>query len=173
MFWYKKPKYILLIKIYNLLRNIYKAPRIISKDYHDITVSFEEVYTSNTNTSLLFNNVDIKNDQRINLAVKSNFDIDLLIESIPKVLVSEKCFTKETKELILNLAYIYRIDNLNMQGLVRNSLNERGLIDKNELSKSARNYFQFENNGRLPTLIYNKQPDYLKTPVGSDSKLAN
>ena len=59
-----------------------------------------------------------------------------------------------------------------MQGLVRNALNERGLIDKNELSKSARNYFQFENNGRLPTLIYNKQPEYLKTPVGSDSKLA-
>ena len=59
-----------------------------------------------------------------------------------------------------------------MQGLVRNSLNERGLIDKNELRKSARNHFQFENNGKLPTLIYNKQPEYLKTPLGSDSKLA-
>ena len=59
-----------------------------------------------------------------------------------------------------------------MQGLVRNSLNERGMIDKNELRKSARNFYQFENNGRLPTLIYNKQPDYLKTPLGADSKLA-
>ncbi len=157
---------------YEKLKSLYKAPRIQARDYQDITMPFSDVYTSNTNTSLLFDNRDIRNDQRVNLAVKSNFDIDLLIESIPKVLVNEKCFTKETKELILNLAYIYRIDNLNMQGLVRNSLNERGLIDKNELSKSARNYFQFENNGRLPTLIYNKQPEYLKTPIGSDSKLA-
>ena len=59
-----------------------------------------------------------------------------------------------------------------MQGLVRNSLNERGLIDKNELRKSSRNFYQFENNGRLPTLIYNRQPEYLKTPLGNDSKLS-
>ena len=98
--------------------------------------------------------------------------MDLLISSIPKRLVSSKCFTEDIKELITNLAYIYKIDNLNMQGLVRNSLNERGLIDKNELKNSCRNYYQFENNGRLPTLIYNKQPDYLKTPLGNDSKLA-
>lgn len=157
---------------YQKLQSYYKAERIPIKDFQDITTSFEEVYTPNTNTSLLFDNVDIRNDKKINLAVKSNFDIDLLIESIPKILVNEKCFTKEVKELILNLAYIYRIDNLTMQGLVRNSLNERGLIDKNELRKSARNHFQFENNGRLPTLIYNKQPEYLKTPLGSDSKMA-
>ena len=98
--------------------------------------------------------------------------MDLLISSIPKRLISDKCFNEETKELILSLAYIYKIDNINMQGLVRNSLNERGLIDKTELRKSARNYYQFENNGRLPTLIYNKQPDYLKTPLGNDSKLS-
>ena len=46
---------------------------------------------------------------------------------------SDKCFSDEVKELIINLSYIYKIDNMNMQGLVRSSLNERGLIDKNEL----------------------------------------
>ena len=157
---------------YEKLQNQYKVPRITVKDYEDVTVSFEDVFTSNTNTNLLFDNKDIQNDKKLNLAIKSNLDIDLLISSIPKRLVNERCFNEETKELILNLAYIYKIDNLNMQGLVRSSLNERGLIDKNELKKSARNYFQFENNGRLPTLIYNKQPDYLKTPLGNDSKLA-
>ena len=51
-------------------------------------------------------------------------------------------------------------------------MNERGLIDRNDLKTNCRNYYQFENNGRLPTLIYNRQPDYLKTPLGDDSKLA-
>ena len=160
------------IREYESLQKYYKVPRIITKDYIDITKSFEQTYISNTNTKLLFDNSDIQNNNIKKLEIKSNFDMDLLISSIPKRLVNDKCFNDETKELILNLAYIYKIDNINMQGLVRNSLNERGLIDKTELRKSARNYYQFENNGRLPTLIYNKQPEYLKTPLGNDSKLS-
>ena len=59
-----------------------------------------------------------------------------------------------------------------MQGLIRNSINEKGLIDKTTLRKSCRDYYQFENNGHLPTMIYNKQPDYLKKPKGDSSKWA-
>ena len=59
-----------------------------------------------------------------------------------------------------------------MRGLVRNSLNEKGMIDKTVLRKSCRDHYQFENNGNLPTLIYNKQPDYLKKPKGDNSKWA-
>lgn len=157
---------------YDKLQKFYKIPRINIKDYQDITSSFESVYSSSINTNLLFDNHEIIKDNFKKLAIKSDFDIELLITSIPKRLVNEKCFTEEIKELIINLSYIYKIDNMNMQGLVRSSLNERGLIDKNELRKSARNYYQFENNGRLPTLIYNRQPEYLKTPLGSDSRLA-
>ena len=157
---------------YEKLQNYYKVPRIVTKDYQDITKSFEQVYTINTNTKLLFDNSNIENNNIKKLEIKTNFDMDLLISSIPKRLVSDKCFNEETKELILYLSYIYKIDNINMQGLVRNSINERGIIDKTELRKSCRNFYQFENNGRLPTLIYNKQPEYLKTPLGNDSKLA-
>ena len=96
-------------------------------------MSFENIFTSSVNQSLLFDNHDIVNDNKRNIIVKSDIDMDLLISSIPKRLVSSKCFTEDIKELITNLAYIYKIDNLNMQGLVRNCLNERGLIDKNEL----------------------------------------
>ena len=157
---------------YQRLQEYYKLPRINYKDYQDITSSFESIFSSSVNQNLLFDNSDIINNQKRSIVVKSDIDMDLLISSIPKRLVSPKCFTDEVKELITNLAYIYKIDNLNMQGLVRNSLNERGLIDRNELKTNCRNYYQFENNGRLPTLIYNKQPDYLKTPLGDDSKLA-
>ena len=159
-------------KEYQNLQDYYKVSRIITKDYLDITKSFEQVYTTNTNIKLLFDNSDIENNTIKKLEIKSNFDMDLLIDSIPKRLVNDKCFTDEIKELIINLSYIYKIDNINMQGLVKNSLNEKGLIDKTELRKSCRNFYQFENNGKLPTLIYNKQPEYLKTPIGNDSKLS-
>ena len=159
-------------KEYQRLQKYYKVSRINTKDYTDITRSFESVYTTSTNTNLLFDNSDIINDTTRNMEIKSNFDMNLLIESIPKRLINDRCFNEEIKELIINIAYIYKIDNLNMQGLVRNSLNERGLVEKEELRKLCRNFYQFENNGRLPTLIYNKQPEYLKTPLGNDSKLS-
>lgn len=158
---------------YQRLQEYYKTTKINTKEYEDITSSFETVFTSSVNQNLLFDNSNIINNQKRSIVVKSDIDIDLLISSIPKRLVNNKCFTDDIKELIINLAYIYKIDNLNMQGLVRNSLNERGLIDKTELKNNCRNYYQFENNGRLPTLIYNKQPEYLKTPLGDDSKLAH
>lgn len=157
---------------YEKIQEYYKVSRISVKDYQDITRDFESVFTSSINQNLLFDNSSIIDKQTRDIMVKSDIDIDLLIASIPKRLISPKCFTDDVRDLIIKLAYLYKIDNLNMQGLVRNSLNERGMIDKTELRNSCRNYYQFENNGRLPTLIYNRQPEYLKTPLGVDSKLA-
>ena len=75
-------------------------------------------------------------------------------------------------KIITECTAIISVDDLNMQSLVRNSLNERGMIDKNEIRKSCRNFYQFEENGKLPTLIYSKQPEYLKTPKGDSSNWA-
>ena len=85
---------------------------------------------------------------------------------------NDKCFSSDIKELINSLAFTYNIDDDTMISLVRDSLNERGNIDKSILRKSCRNYYQFEEAGRLPTMVYHRQPDYLKKPVGDSSKWA-
>ncbi len=46
------------------------------------------------------------------------------------------------------------------------------MIDKEELKNACRNFYQFENNGKLPTVIYNRQPEYLKEPEGNNSNMA-
>lgn len=45
------------------------------------------------------------------------------------------------------------------------------MIDKETLRKSARNFYQFENNGNLPTLIHYSQPRHLKSPEGNLSNM--
>ena len=145
----------------------YRSKKIVTKDYQDITTSFDKVFTSVNGYA--FNNLDIIDEKTRKIEIDSNIDINLIISSIPSRMVNAKCFNKETIDLIVNLAYIYKIDNLNMQGLVRNSLNERGMIDREELKNACRNFYQFENNGKLPTVIYNKQPEYLKEPVGNSN----
>lgn len=158
-------------KEYDKVVNCYKIPKINLKDFKDITIDFNSVFTSVQGNSYL-SNTDIIEKNTGNINLKSKIDFNLLISSIPKSMVNEKCFTDEIKDLINSLSFVYDIDDLHMQGLVRNSLNEKGLIDKNELRKSCRNYYQFENNGSLPTLVYSKQPDYLKTPKGDSSNWA-
>lgn len=158
-------------KEYDKLINYFKIPRVNLKDYKDITASFSDVFVS-VRGNILDNNDNIVSKNIGSINIKDRIDFDLLISSIPKDLINDKCFNDDTRNLINSLAFAYNIDDLNMQGLVRNSINEKGLIDKNELRESARNYYEFDNAGKLPTLIYSKQPDYLKSPVGDTSNRA-
>ncbi len=156
---------------YDKLVSCYKIPKVNLKEYKDITKTFNQVFTS-VSGNVFMENDNIVDKTKIDISFGNNVDFNMLISSIPKSMISDKCFNEETKELIESLAYIYKIDDLNMQVLVRNSINERGMIDKNELRKNCRNFYQFEENGKLPTLIYSKQPDYLKSPKGDSSNWA-
>ena len=151
--------------------NYFKVTKVVTKDYKEITKKFDEVFKSVPGRSLEENdNIRDKNTNSIDL--NHSVDIDLLISSIPANMVSPNCFNNDIKELINNLSYTYNIDDLSMQGIVRDSLNEHGLIDKTLLRKNARASYEFEHVGKLPTLIYNTQPDYLKSPRGDNSNWA-
>ena len=158
-------------KEYDKLVNYFKIPKISLKDYDDITSSFDKVFTSVSGNSFI-GNEDIIEKNKGSININNNFDFDLLISSIPKSMVNDKCFNGEVRNLIVSLSFVYNIDDLNMQALVRNSLNERGMVDKTELRKNCRNFYQFEQGGKLPTLIYTKQPEYLKSPRGDNSNWA-
>ena len=156
---------------YDRIVNYFKLPRINLKDYEDITSSFDEVFTSCRGNFFCVDE-EIKKKEKNPLKISSNIDFDMLISSIPNSMVNDKCFSKENRELIDTLSFAYQLDTLAMQGLVRDSLNEKGMIDKNLLRKSCREYYQFEHQGELPTVIYRKQPEYLKKPLGDQSKWA-
>ncbi len=158
-------------KEYEKLKSYYKVPHINLKDYTDITTSFDEVFTPTQGTIMEIDN-DIINKNKNDLNITNKIDFDMIQESLPKNQISNKIFNDETKKLINNLSYIYNLNTLDMQGIIRECINERGLIDKLELRKKCRDYYKFENAGNLPTLIYNKQPDFLKKPTGDNSKWA-
>lgn len=158
-------------KEYDKIVNYFRLPRVNLKDYVDITKSFNNVFSCVSGNVFIENDNIIEKNKR-NLDIDTIVDFNLLISSIPKDMVSDKCFNDEVKYLINSLAFVYNIDDLTMQGLVRNSINEKGLIDKMELRKECRNYYQFEQSGKLPTLVYSKQPDYLKNPNGDTSNWA-
>jgi len=158
-------------KEYDKIVKYFKVPRVSLKDYEEISKNFNDCFTP-VSGSFAFEQEDILERTSNNLNIRSGIDFNLLIESIPKNMVSEKCFNEETLDLIASLAYIYKLDLEVLVSLIRDHLNERGTIDKADLRKSCRNYYQFENSGRLPTIVYKTQPEYLRTPKGDTSKKA-
>lgn len=153
---------------YELIKAEYELPKIELKDYEDISKELNVIYKS---TSVL-EPIETKEKTSLNIKLESNIDFDLLISSLPKGLVKESTFTKKLKDLIEQLAFIYDLDTLKMVELIRTVITEKGTIDKEQLRKSTRKYYQYNNNGKLPTLVYRTQPEYLKTPEGDSSPMA-
>ncbi len=159
-------------KEYERLVSRFKIPRINYTNYDDITRSFDDVFESISGSMFENSLNDIKNTNKLNINIENEFDFDLLYVLLPSGLLSKKNFTKDEKNLIQNLSYVYNIEVEPMKNLIINSINEKHNIDKTLLRKNARNYYQFEHSGKLPSLIYRKQPEYLRNPEGSNSKRA-
>lgn len=157
---------------YDNIVKSFKLPRFNVSNYTDITKSFDEVFDSVSLTSYDLSLEDIRKYNKLKLNINSNFDFNFLISSMPKNIDSSRVFTKEIKELIINLSFIYDIDAIKMSNIVKSCITERGTIHKENLRKSARNYYQFNNGGLLPTIIDNSQPEYLRKPIGDTSKRA-
>ena len=157
---------------YDNIIKTFKLPRFNTSNYKDITKNFNDVFESVNMTSYDLSLEDIRKYNKLKLNINSNFDFNFLISTMPKNIDITKVFTKEIKELIINLSFIYDIDAVKMSNIIKGCFNERGTINKEELRKSARNYYQFDNGGVLPTIIDNSQPEYLRKPIGDSSKRA-
>lgn len=156
-------------KEYDNVVSYYKVPDINLKDYEKMTHSFDQVFLSIPN-NLMISNEDLTKINKKNISINKNFDFDLLKTNLDKSIINDKFLTDEVKDMIIKLSYIYNINELDMKNMIYNSINEKGLIDKDMLRKSCRNYYQFEEEGALPTLIYKNQPDHLKKGLDNTSK---
>ena len=87
---------------------------------------------------------------------------------MPKETINEKTFTKDVRKLINDLAWIYNLELEELKNIILSSLNSKNMIDKTTLRKNARNYYQYQNNGKLPSLIFHNQPEYLRKNINDN-----
>jgi len=150
---------------YEMLKKQYGKINVDLKEYEDITKRIDETFEAvNSGYS-----VDARERTVMSISTINQVDFDLIIETLPRHLLNDRTFNKKNKELINNLAFIYDLDTLKVIEILRMVLNENGYLNKELLRKTARKYYQF-NNGGLPTLLYRSQPEYLKSPVGDNTK---
>lgn len=143
---------------YKKLINIYKKNSISTNGYTDISATLNSTYKSVGSN----NKLEMIDKERLGTNIEDKIDFDMIVSSIPNKVLSNKAFNKKTRELINNLSFVYDIDNLRMIDLIRMSIDDNGMINKEKLINNIRKYYDFNNNGALPTLIYRTQPEYLK-----------
>lgn len=157
---------------YEKIIDYFKIPRVNTKDFEDITASFNDVFESVSVGSLEHVLEDIRAKNKRKHTLSSKIDINSIIAMIPEEILNPRSITKDTKELIDKLAFIYQLDNDTCIDLIRNSVTLKRTIDKEKLKKNARNYYGFEHGGKLPSIVYRNQPEYLRKPTGDTSKKA-
>jgi len=160
------------ISEYEKIISYFEIPKMNLREYTDITCSFNEVFESTNLNSYDHVIQDIKKRNTNKLSITSKIDLDTIFSSIPEEMFNQRSITKDTKELLYKISFIYDFDDEKMVELIRNSLTDKRTIDKNLLKKNSKKVYQFENFGKLPSLLYRNQPEYLRKPVGDTSKKA-
>ena len=153
-------------KEYKKILDLYKEMKFNLKDYENITLKFNDVFESiNTDFEV---NTDIKKKNSIDIDVTTNFDLNEVLSLIPDEVLN-KNITNESKELIYKLYFIYNFDYEQMSEVIRNSVSIKHIINNDLLKENAKKYYSFENKGKLPSIIYKNQPEYLRTKVSDTS----
>lgn len=154
---------------YEKIISFYKIPSLNLREYTEITKNFSDVfgfYHGNINDNLIY---DLKKSRYRHIEILSKIELNTILNLIPDELLNKKSINKSMKDYIYNISYIYNYDNDDMVSLIRNSINDMHRIDKKLLRENAEKYYSFEHLGKLPSLIYKNQPEYLRKKQGDNS----
>lgn len=157
---------------YEKIIEYFKIPKVNLKEYEEITCSFSDIFASSSVNEFEIVTSSIQKYSSNKLNITPKIDLDNIISMIPDDMFNLRSLTKDTKDLIYKISFIYNYDDATMSELIRSSLNEKKMIDKKDLRINSRRLYQFENSGKLPSIIYRNQPEYLRKPIGDVSNRA-
>ena len=113
---------------------------------------------------------DIRKVKKVDLIVDEKISLNSLLQLIPDDILNHKTITKDVKNLIYNLSFIYNFKEDELSELISNSVNEKKMIDKDLLRSNCHNYYSFEHSNSSPSMIYKKEPEYLRKQVSDTSR---
>ena len=154
---------------YERILNIFKIPTMSLKEYTDVSSSFSDTFEVTNDVEIGVTKY-IRRVKQVDLVVDEKIDLNGLLSLIPSEILNHRLITNDTRSLIYKLSYIYNLDEDELSELIRNSVNEKKIIDKDLLRKNCHNYYTFEHQNMTPSLIYKKQPEYLRNKAGDGTR---
>ena len=152
---------------FDFIYNHFKIEKIEKSKYRNITKSFDEVYESQIDNNRSFEKFQYILGRKASPSIKikgGKFDFNRFLLEINKDFL-ETGVTKNFADQIVNLAFVYGFNEVEMVSLYNDSINKSGLYDYRLLKKRANVYFNYKRNMKAPILV-EKASD--NTPSNSD-----
>jgi replication initiation and membrane attachment protein len=157
---------------FNRLKRFFSVKqKPVEEEYDEVTKSFQDVFGSSVPGNLqkrpdLMNDFEPEENQQFifrhdskSIQINGNtFDFELLMAGLNESIFPKRALTKKVKEVISNLAFLYKIDPIEMKKLLLDALDEHDEINIEVLRKSARDWYQLDHYDQLPSLIEGTQP---------------
>lgn len=144
---------------YKRIIELFELPKVNLKGYKDITCSFKDVFAFMG--SEISENKNIKKANCLGLSFEPNINFNEIMSLIKEEVLNIKNITIKERELIYQLAFIYNLDNDAMSEIIKNSI-DAGILDIDLLKDNCRNFYKFEHKGKIPKIVYQNQPLYLR-----------
>ncbi|MBU8905140.1 replication initiation and membrane attachment family protein [Desertibacillus haloalkaliphilus] len=176
---------------YRATRERFMVDKLNKDEYEEVTHGFDEVFSSLHHSEIIANhqselteaisldkNKDIitRNGQGELVFAEQAFDFDLLLADLSDFVASEAMLTPEVKDAIIRLAFVYRIEPLEMSKIVQQAAIHDDEISVEELRKRVQEWYRIEYGNEPPSLALRTQPaDHRlmddKVPVTEEEKM--
>ncbi|WP_332629105.1 replication initiation and membrane attachment family protein [Halalkalibacter flavus] len=166
---------------YRTLRERFTLDKIDHDQYTEMTYAFDEVFVSLHHSEMVTNlqsetgnalkmekgkELLSINDQ--NEMIFTQFDFDLLVKSLSTFIVPEEILTSEVRKMISRLAFVYKIEPLEMSSILQQALLHDEKLDLLELRKKAQEWYKVEHGNEPPGIGMQKQPMNQQTMAGKE-----
>lgn len=154
---------------YDKLVLYFTIPKLNLKNYQEITNSFHNVFNIKPSTPIEQVN-NIRTNSKLGLTFAPTIDLNNVLSLIPKEMLEHNKISKDIKDFLYKIAFVYNLNDEVFVSIIRDSINDKHLIDKELVKENCRKYYSFENLGKLPTIVYKNQPEFLRKEVTDTSK---
>lgn len=154
---------------YDKVVSYFTVPKLNLRNYEEITSSFHEVFDFKASTPLEQTN-NIRKNSKLGLTFKPTIDLNNVLSAIPEEMVEQKKITKDIKDFLYKIAFVYNLNDEEMIKVIRYSIDDKHFINKEMVKENCRKTYTFENNGKLPSIMYKNQPEFLRKEITDTSK---
>jgi replication initiation and membrane attachment protein len=151
------------------LVGMFRISKNDTKGFKNITATFDDEF------ECLPKKIETKGDfiskSKAKKHINHSFDFDVFLDGLSKNFVDRRKITRTVKEKIINLSYVYNLDEYTMQKVFMESVDKDRNIDLEKLSLNSRSWYDFEKEevitekeeSKKEMVTHNKLVEYCKT----------
>lgn len=140
--------------------------------FREVTAAFNDVFQSLHPSELIVKKdsemeraLTVKADEAFldesggrSIRLTDDFDVDFVIESVSHLIVPKDVFTDELIEAVRKLAYIYKLQPLDMKYIIESTYVKFNELTVEQLRKGTQDWYAQQHNNQLPHLSLRVQP---------------